>query len=191
VTKGFISVNTQAPSRGKADQREFLRRGKADQREYGTMDIFNSATIVGITANASSSPLEFIGNLYEVNMILKTLKYQSDLYMNGYDYIHFSAYEIPGGSESNRMVEESLISNTTLRVFIVPVNNPPVIILTNISLGFLYDDNVTIRHNTENSKNMSGYTSVGVIRFKEGTTYPIGVVFFLYLCLIAWSMFHM
>lgn len=161
---------------GITSQKEFLRT------EYGTVDIFenNDTTILGITASASSAPLEFSGNLYEVNMILKTLKYQSDPYRNGYDYINLSVYEDSVGLESNLSavgVGGSQFSNTTLRVFIVPVNNPPMITFTNISLGLLYNDNITLRNNTENYRNLRNYTSVGVILLKEDTTYPIGSSF--------------
>jgi hypothetical protein len=161
---------------GISSQKEFLRT------EYGTVDIFenNDTTILGITANASSAPLEFSGNLYEVNMILRALKYQSNPYRNGYDYINLSVYEDSVGLESNLSAVEvrgSQISNTTLRVFLVPVNNPPMITLANISLGLLHNDNVTLRNNTENYTKLGNYTSVGVIRLKEDTTYPIGSSF--------------
>jgi len=139
VTNGYLSVLGVSPLRG-AVTSQIL--------EVSRLSIDLQQLSPGNAIQGGES-LILKGNLFEINKQLATLKYQSPLNANGYDYVKVTVRDgaavnssTSSSSGSSRQGEHS-VSEATLAINIVPVNDAPVIYLNGTNVGTLYTDETT------------------------------------------------
>ena len=156
VTNGYLSVLGVAPLRGAITSKIVdVSRWSIDLQPLSP----------GNTISDGES-LILKGSLFDINKQLDTLRYQSPLHANGYDYIKVvvsdgETVDSMGGVDSSRSVSEA-----TLAINIAPVNDFPVIYLNGTSVGTLYTDGTT--------------WETGVIRSLEDSPLAIGQYFSIY-----------
>ena len=143
VSSGTISVDGVSPLRGSVTTQIVEVSRLAVDIELSPGSIASAGETLVLT-----------GDLFAVNQQLSTLKYQSPLDANGYDYISVAVSDVE---------DPEVVSRAVLTVRLEPVNDPPVIHLAGVEVGALYTDGAT--------------WPVGVIQSKEDEAVPVGEFF--------------
>jgi hypothetical protein len=165
VSRGAVSIEREKLSVGVSAARILQRRDATkdinimipESLANGTEAVVDSGVITDEQLTAAS--FSFTADIFTANMLLGSMKYQSPKYANGNDYINVTVWDNgnTGAGSTNLSCSEVLIIN------IMPVNDAPVISLTNVSLGTLYT--------------VESSWPVGVIRSQEDMPVSIGQYF--------------
>ncbi|KAJ1434348.1 hypothetical protein B484DRAFT_417484, partial [Ochromonadaceae sp. CCMP2298] len=129
VSSGSISVQGAAPLRG-------LSAAYVLEVSRLSVDLHLSR---GTVATGGES-LVLRGDVISLNQQLASLRYQSPLNANGYDYITVTLSDTEGADGTEGVGEGA---GGVLRVRIVPLNDPPVISIQGTEAGTLYSDLAT------------------------------------------------
>jgi hypothetical protein len=140
IASGRISVDGIAPLRGLVTNQIL---------EVSRLTIDQEMSPGQIAAAGES--LVLTGDLFAINQQLKTVKYQSPLNANGYDYLIVTVSDVE---------DPSTTTTAVLTIRLEPVNDAPVIHLSGVPVGTLYTDADT--------------WPVGVIVSQEDTVIPVG-----------------
>ena len=126
VQSGYLSINREAPNRGEYSSRIFFNRPSYDRDipqnislPLGTEIDFTDLDYTDTEINyfndiRFSSPIIMTGTITEINRILKTVKYQSQQYFNGNDFILLKIASCPILSDKENENENNIIDNNII-----------------------------------------------------------------------------